>query len=192
MKTADAFLKGYKPAFLEILGLKQTTKHLNFLLANYPHVSHRDYDLLSGNRFYLFFQTDFMRHRFEEELKQSTFSLADTDRILGMTLGFPPRAVGFYVQMMREKRKGNTQAYQQMKSRKIGMIYSGCSFASDIADFKENALWLLKRYPYEEAKEDGMYIRIGLEPRIPVPVDDYQGLTEFHEYIMKKSGFVTV
>ena len=79
-----------------------------------------------------------------------------------------------------------------MKSRKIGMIYSGCSFASDIADFKENALWLLKRYPYEEAKEDGMYIRIGLEPRIPVPVDDYQGLTEFHEYIMKKSGFVTV
>lgn len=183
MRTVDAFLKGYKPAFLEIPNTKWTTKHLDFLLENYPYVSERDYDLLFGRQFYLFFQNELIQALFQAEIKRSTFSKEEVDRILGTILGFPPKAIEYYVRMMEEERRGNLEVYQQMKNRKIAIIYCGCSFSSDIKDFEINALWLLDKYPYEEAKKDGMYIRLNGE-RLPVPIENYRQIMEFHEYIL--------
>lgn len=192
MKTVDAFLKGYKPAFLEIPNDRFTTEKLDLLLTEYPFVDETAYDLLNGNPYYLFFQNEVLRARFQTEIERTTFTKGEIDRVLGTALGFPPKAVDFYVRMQTEKRNGNLEAYQQMKNRKIGMIYCGCCFGSDINDFQENALWLLEKYSYEEAKEDGMFVRIGREPRLSVPIDDYRQLAEFHEYITEQIGVVSV
>ena len=189
MRTVDAFLKGYKPAFLEIPHERWKTEHMEYLLENYPYVSEKDYDLLSGRRFYLFFQNELIQSLFYAEVKRSTLSVKEADRILGTILGFPPKAVDFYVRMMEEKRQGNLEEYKRMRDRKIGLIYCGCSFSSNIEDFEINALWLLDKYPYEEAKKDGMYIRLDGE-RIQVPIESYHQLEEFHEYIRQKSGAV--
>jgi len=192
MKTVDAFLKGYKPAFLEVPDTEFTTEKLDLLLSNYPYVDEKAYDLLSGKKFYLFFQDEGVHARFQAEMERTTFTEVENDYVLGIILGFPPKAVDFYVRMQTENRNGNVEAYQQMKSRKIGMIYCGCCFSLDVNDFQENALWLLEKYPYQEAKEDGMFVRIGLEPRMPVPIDDYRQLAEFHEYIMQQRSVVPV
>lgn len=192
MKTVDAFLKGYKPAFLEVPNNEFTTEKLGLLLSNHPYVDEKAYDLLNGREFYLFFQDEAVHARFQAEIERTTFTKGEIDRVLGTILGFPPKAVDFYVRMLTEKRNGNVEAYQRMKNRKTGMIYCGCCFGSDVNDFVENALWLLDKYPYEEAKEDGMFVRIGLEPRLPVPIHDYRKLKEFHEYILKQSGAIPV
>jgi hypothetical protein len=192
LKTVDAFLKGYKPAFLEIPDTERTTAHLDLLLSNYPYVDETEHDLLNSNRFYLFFQDKSIYAQFQKEIKRIAFTKAEIDRLLGVILGFPPKAIDFYVRMMTEKRNGNLEAFQRMKNRKISMIYCGCSFGSDINDFETNVRWLLDKYPYEEAKEDGMFVRIGLEERLPVPVHNYRQLTEFHEYIMQQSSVVPV
>ncbi|MGX9706628.1 hypothetical protein [Laceyella tengchongensis] len=192
MRTVDAFLKGYKPAFLEIPHTKFTTEKLDLLLVKYPYVDEKAYDLLNGNAFYLFFQNQSVYARFQTEIEHIAFTKGEIDRLLGDILGFPPKAIDFYVRMMTEKRNGNIDAFQRMKNRKIGMIYCGCSFGSDVNDFVENALWLLEKYPYEEAKKDGMFVRIGLESRLSVPIGSYRELTEFHEYIMQQSSVVPV
>ncbi|PRZ12315.1 hypothetical protein CLV36_11581 [Laceyella sediminis] len=192
MRTVDAFLKGYKPAFLEIPHTKFTTEKLDLLLSKYPYVDEKAYDLLNGNVFYLFFQNQSVYARFQTEIERISFTKGEIDRLLGDILGFPPKAIDFYIRMMTEKRNGNIDAFQRMKNRKIGMIYCGCSFGSDVNDFVENALWLLDKYPYEEAKEDGMFVRIGLESRLLVPIGSYRELTEFHEYIMQQSSVVPV
>ncbi|KYQ87588.1 hypothetical protein L2649_02540 [Thermoactinomyces vulgaris] len=118
--------------------------------------------------------------------RSGTLSAKEADRILGTILGFPPKAVDFYVRMMEEERKGNIEEYRRMRGRKIGLIYCGCSFVTDIEDFEINALWLLDKYPYEEAKEDGMYIRLDGE-RIRVPTESCRQLAEFHESIRKNA-----
>ena len=189
MRTVDAFLKGYKPAFLEIPLERFKTEHMEYLLENYPYVSEKDYDLLSGRPFYLFFQNELVEYLFYAEVKRSTLSEKEADRILGTVLGFPPKAVDYYVRIMEEERRGNLEECQRMRDRKIGLIYCGCSFVTDIEDLEVNALWLLDKYPYEEAKKDGMYIRWNGE-RIQVPIGSYRQLAEFHEYILQKSGAV--
>lgn len=186
-----AFLKGYKPAFLEIPHERWKTEYLEYLLENYLYVSEKEYDLLSGRRFYLFFQNELVQSQFYAEIKRSRLSEKEADRILGTILGFPPKAVDFYVRMMEEKRKGHLEEYQRMRERKIGLIYCGCSFSSDIEDLEINALWLLGKYPYEEAKKDGMYIRLD-EEKIRVPIENYRKLSEFYDYILQKKGAVTV
>ncbi|WP_198054009.1 hypothetical protein [Thermoactinomyces sp. CICC 23799] len=192
LRTVDAFLKGYKPAFLDIPLERWKTEHMEYLLETYPYVGQNDYDLLSGRPFYLFFQNELIQSLFHAEVKRSgTLSAKEADRILGTILGFPPKAVDFYVRMMEEERKGNIEEYHRLRGQKIGLIYCGCSFATDIEDLEINALWLLDKYPYEEAKEDGMYIRLDGE-RIRVPIESYRQLAEFHESIRQRRGAVPV
>jgi hypothetical protein len=192
MKTVDAFLKGYKPAFLEVPNHKYTTEKLDTLLAKYPYVDDKAYDLFDGKAFYLFFQDEALRTRFRADMERTGFTKGEIDRVLGITLGFPPKSVDFYVRMMTEKRNGNIEAYQRMKKQKVGMGYCGCYFGSGVADFLENALWLLEQYPFQEAKDEGMFVRIGLEDRLRVPVNSYRQLTEFHQYILQKSSAMPV
>lgn len=192
MRTVNAFLKGYKPAFLEIPDTEYTTKKLDLLLTNYPYVDEKKYDLLNGNRFYLFFHDESTRLLFQEKIERITsFTEEEIDRLLGVILGFPPRAIDFYVQMWKEKRMGNLEVFGQMQNRKIGLIYCGCCFTSDINDFIDNVRWLREKYPYEEAKEDGMFVRLGDE-RLKVPFDNDHQLTEFYGYILRERDLVTV
>lgn len=188
MRTADSFLKGYKPAFLEIPDREWTTKHLDFLLTHYPYVDEKRYDILEGDQYYLFFQDELIQALFQKQMQQIS-TKEDLDRVLGNILGFPPKAVDFYARMMKEKRNGNENAYQQMKKRKIGMIYCGCSFASDVRDLKVNVKWLLEKYPYEEAKEEGIFVRVDGE-RLKVPFKHEDEFTEFYEYILSKYDLV--
>jgi hypothetical protein len=189
LRTVKAFLKGYKPAFLEIPGTEFTTKKLDLLLAKYPYVDEKQYDVLNGNRFYLFFQDEVILEQFQEKINSISFTKEEIDCVLGTILGFPPKAINFYVQMWKEKIRGNLKGFEQMQNRKIGIIYCGCCFVSDVTDFQENVLWLLEKYPYEEAKLDGMFIRIGDE-RIQVPIGDIRQIRDFHEYIMHHVGVV--
>lgn len=186
MRTVESLMKGYKPAFIEVPDGWET-EHMEYLLKNYPYVSEKDYDLLFGrNNFYLFFQNELIKAWFHAEINRSEFSEKEVDRILGMVLGFPPRAVNYYVKMMDEKRNGNLAEFQRMKSRKVSLIYCGLSFSSGIEDLEINALWLLERYPYEEARKDGMYIRLNGE-RIPVPIENPKQIAEFQQKILNNT-----
>ncbi|WP_124726275.1 hypothetical protein [Staphylospora marina] len=149
-----AFLKGFKPALLEVPNGEFASDVVRLLGNGYPYVSERMIDLLGGRRFFLYFQNEAECIRF-----RTAFAEEDKDRGLGLALGFPPKAVDWFVRMQTAKRSGNLEQYRQMKDRKIGMGYCGCLFVCDVGDFLENARWLLDTYPYREAKEAGMYVR---------------------------------
>jgi hypothetical protein len=55
LSPATAFLKGYKPACLEVPIRESPTDVLHLLLDKYPYVSEKMYDLLGGREFFLFF-----------------------------------------------------------------------------------------------------------------------------------------
>lgn len=61
--------------------------------------------------------------------------------ILGNALGYPPKAVRFYGQAVRNR---------SLKKKKVGIHFASISCSSSIDDIVENAFWLWNTYSFED------------------------------------------
>jgi hypothetical protein len=65
---------------------------------------------------------------------------------LGLTLGFPPKAVEFYVTYYEWQLHDRSAAVAYYFSHKVGYRYAGVMCEGHIDDLIENAEWLWNRY----------------------------------------------
>lgn len=132
METIDAFLAGLKPAIYE----KKDPRY-----DRYPHI-------ILHNDLCLYFQTENMKRQFINNTKNVSFPSLEFERILGLTLGFPPKAVEYYVAIHQEQRKnGDTSGLE------LGLHYCGVECLTSLHDLTDNVLWLWDQYSHPSILE---------------------------------------
>lgn len=145
MKTPEheiqSFLYGYKPAYLHAAGFKfpYQTKDEVKQLDKYPCIE----GIFSPSSYaqVLYFQN----HQLKENFLLSGIDYRKDSRefqlLLGETLGYPPKAVRYFVNHYWNE-------VDTERSDKIGMHYCGISFVACIDDLEENSKWLWDTYNY--------------------------------------------
>lgn len=110
----------------------------------YPYITKKQFHALEDHEV-IFFQNEHLR---QQALDQYIRCNEDCERfsptfhrIVGTILGFPPRAVDFFVQYQHDPR---------LKRYRIGMKYCGVECIGSICDLADNAAWLWERYPYPD------------------------------------------
>ncbi|SHF20748.1 hypothetical protein SAMN05444392_11080 [Seinonella peptonophila] len=164
MRTIDAFLKAYKPAFLAIPGTRSVGDKLPLLIETYSHIYEADHNE------YIFFQSNELKQDFASKTCKMQYISLDFEKELGKVLGFPDKAVEFFITKKQIKRTlgEHSAEYLKLKEKHIGLRYCGVQCAASIDDLIENVEWLWERYPYQEAIEDGTYVRVR-EERLRIP-----------------------
>jgi hypothetical protein len=173
MNFYEMFVQGLKPAIYRNSFDKQFVEKLPYLKEHYPYISHRKIALIPEAETYLFFQNERMKEDFLRKLNQisSPFS-PDFHRLLGHTLGFPPKAVEYFAQT-----KMGTVEAELLNKRKVGMYYLGIGCSGDIYDLVENVHWLWDTYQINKEME----VRLGCS-MITIPF----GKTEMLERIKEE------
>ena len=182
MKAAYAFWKGYKPAFFEIPDSPFCTPQLPYLIENFPYIDEKKCNLFDGKKFYIFFQEEESMLNFQRQMEAIQPQSPEFHKIFGLTLGFPPNAVDFYVKKITAKEDERLQ----LKRQQIGLRFCGISCAANINDLIEDALWLWDRYPYPEAIREGLSIRVHNE-RVSVPYKNFTRLRYIHMQILERT-----
>lgn len=124
MKPIEAFLKGIKPALFE----RPTDE-----LLKYPYVEITDLAL--------FFQNDQQKKTFVEQSKGLSFGTREFDRVFGLTLGFPPLAVEYYV----ATRHSNADI-MDFVFNETGIHYAGLRFITSLDHAQESVRWVWNTY----------------------------------------------
>ncbi|MXQ55931.1 hypothetical protein [Shimazuella alba] len=150
MKDLEFFLKGYKPSYYNTELDEEFTKHLPELIKSYPYID-MGIELMDDVQYYLFFQNDVLKREFEERMEGVPIRSPEFHEILGHALGYPPKAVHFYVQAERDR---------SLKKKKVGIHYASISCSSSIDDIVDNAFWLWNTYSFQDATKEPLRIRI--------------------------------
>ncbi|WP_124727910.1 tetratricopeptide repeat protein [Staphylospora marina] len=137
----ESFLLGVKPACSENILWLPTAFQLK--LRRYPSVKKEN------RRGAIYFQTEEMKQRFLEETKNLSPDSPEYIRILGLTLGFPPKAVDFHVRSLSRDPAHPQEATKWYNLHKVRANYAGNMFAENIDDLVENTEWLWNRYGRE-------------------------------------------
>jgi hypothetical protein len=163
MHDVDAFLSGMKPAFYGNTGSPTCMENI-YKLQQYPCIT-KGIDIFDGPEFFLFFQTEKMKAEFENQVQNIPPRSPAFHRLLGITLGYPPKAAAFYAAC---------QENEQYYDYSIGIMYGGVRCVSHVDDLIENASWLWNRYT------DDIDLRIQTGGNHH-PVDRYD-LERLHEF----------
>lgn len=146
-----AFLHGYKPAFIftphyipRFYEPHDVEKLLTYPCIQQikPHNKPQD----------IYFQNEALKHSFQTKIKDLDHNAPEFHRILGESLGFPPKAVAYYVNELQ----GLTD-----RNRRIGYEYNGVNFIGSIDTMIECVYWLWKRYPQSYFRERELEISYG-------------------------------
>ncbi|MFC7442216.1 hypothetical protein [Laceyella putida] len=134
MKDIESFLQGYKPALL-------TNPHYQLYhaadllkLSTYPSTKVKIHKMDQ----LLYFQTKAEKQRF---LQQTHPLLPDSPcyhREVGLALGFPPKAVEYYV---------TTMHHESVDEQKVYLEYCGIGFVTSIDYMMEDIQWLWQHVP---------------------------------------------
>lgn len=155
ISSYEAFLEGIKPSTyvnLDILSRPELIPELQ----KYPSWNECE-------NFWLFFRSEEKKERFLNEYRNLNES--GRHRLLGLELGFPPKAVDFYVKQHDWYQKDQPKADEWFFSNKAGLHYHGIRFASHIDDLHDNVRWLWHTYKIDEPIEisvgssSGMWIQ---------------------------------
>lgn len=170
MESIEAFLKGIKPALFE---------RPNDKLLQFPYVEIGD--LL------LFFQSVEQKQDFVERSMGLSFGSPGFDRLLGFTLGYPPRAIEYYV-----KTRHSQSDIKEWVFREASIHYVGQNFVTSIEDLRENVQWVWDTYSYPEELylsfvryENGQLVA----EMIPV---DYRNHSELEKQTQRMVDYLTV
>ncbi|SEM68603.1 hypothetical protein [Lihuaxuella thermophila] len=142
MYDVEAFLTGIKPSLL------LSTAHPLFekVLA-YPSL---EIDLIDDRPQYLFFHTEKERACFAKRVDPLSHRSPAFHRELGLVLGYPPKAVEFYVRKKECQDQCNWHDLQLLKAKIAGLHYAGIGCNSNVDDLWDNAHWLWNTYRQDE------------------------------------------
>lgn len=138
-----AFLSGHKPAFL----YNQKEKPWFYeedevqALKKYPLVQ-VDVELAQNQT--LYFQCEQERRDFIQRTQDLIMNSPSWLRELGLVLGYPPKAVDFYVALKQDP---------ALESQAVGIHFNGIGCTGNI-DIIENVCWLWERYPSSWFQQD--------------------------------------
>jgi hypothetical protein len=141
MYCFESFLKGYKPAVL--MNPNHDDENDIKSLAGYPSVENVQVFDSAGQ--VLYFQNEELK---QDYLYQSKNTLnphsPEFHKLLGITLGFPPKAVDFYVSELMSP--------DDYRHDRVGLDYCGISCIGGLDDLLENTafLWDQIKNPKEE------------------------------------------
>ncbi|RAL22001.1 hypothetical protein [Thermoflavimicrobium daqui] len=141
MPSFESFIKGHKPAIYENSLCPLFSKVLPDLLLKYPFINGDNIALNDEGETYLFFDNEELKESFENQLSDITKGSLEFHRLLGRTLGYPPKAVDFYI---------HKEVNSQLSQRSVGLYYMGVNCSSDVLDLDENCQWLWEHYPSHE------------------------------------------
>jgi hypothetical protein len=133
MMPYHSFLMGYKPACFE--NLDRLDSEILEKLRRYPF--HQIYD-----NTVIFFQNETLKDQFLQQTRNLSPKSPEFCRVLGLALGFPPKAVEFYVDYYRWQIHDRKNALTYFFSHKVGYRYIGIMFEGHIDDLFENAGWM--------------------------------------------------
>jgi hypothetical protein len=132
MVDHEAFLKGIKPALYR--ADNQGLQELFPILKEYPHL--KDH---TGR--FLFFQSKEKKQEYVDNLRQIDINSPEYHKMLGLLLGYPPKAVDFYVRKCTDR---------SLAEVSIGLGYSGVRCVCDVRELIENTIWLWDTYQLDE------------------------------------------
>lgn len=125
MDPFEAFKLGYRHAYLCLRDLEEP--NYNYLISkNLPFTT-------VAHRSYLFFRQDQDCHAFNRRIQSWTRNDSEFHRIIGLTLGFPPIAVEFFVNALNNP---------DLEDKRAGFKYPGYEFAGHVDQSKEICRWL--------------------------------------------------
>ncbi|MDQ0418153.1 IS4 transposase [Croceifilum oryzae] len=132
VSSYEAFLEGVKPSAYENLDMLSQSELIPALK---KHPAWNECE-----NFWMFFQSEGQKERFLSQYLHSTDS--EQHRLLGLELGYPPRAVDFYVKILHETSHPT-----------VGVHYHGYNFTSCIHDLEENIKWLWSTHKIVDSVE---------------------------------------
>lgn len=133
MEELKAFINGIKPAILLLEGDEEVDS-----LLSYPHVY---VEISEYGKHILFFRNEASK----KEWVKSTIGVdrQELHRLLGLTLGYPPKAVNFFVANLGE----------HLRDKTVTVRYSGINFGGSIDDLEENIKWIWDSYQQKSASK---------------------------------------
>lgn len=145
VSSYEAFLEGIKPSTyvnLDILSRPELIPELQ----KYP--SWND-----GENFWMFFQTEEQKENFLSQHDCLHEDDPERERIVGLELGFPPKAVNFYTHYYKWQQHDREKAKEWFFANKASMYYHGLRFTSHVDDLEDNVRWLWSKYQIDEPVE---------------------------------------
>lgn len=176
MRDLDAFLLGYKPALLDTVLSEDFATMLPDLKRKYPYIT-EGIGLRDDVTTYMFFQTEEQKKSFQQQLEKVAPKSPEFHKILGLALGYPPKAVEFHSKLWSE----NEEA-KQLELRKVGMHYYGITCNGNVDDLIENCLWLWDTYNFPDGPKDTLEVRIHTN-FYPVEYKDVDTLKKLQEQV---------
>ncbi|RAL22003.1 hypothetical protein [Thermoflavimicrobium daqui] len=147
IKDTDLFLLGIKPA---LLTWDQDDRFDELL--KYPAITdfepmRYDYGRKRYFKNWIFFQTEDQKQEVlkkVEELGITSINDVEAERLLGHILGYPPKAVDSYIDILCEKDHDRKRAMEQ---RRCYVRYFGFRFICFVEHILESIKWLWSKYP---------------------------------------------
>ncbi|SHF33925.1 hypothetical protein SAMN05444392_11612 [Seinonella peptonophila] len=129
---------GEKPALIEYSKSNAflSNKHL---LMHYPHILTNDY--------YIFFQTIEQKNEFIPKLRKVKFDSPEFRKLVGLEIGYPPKAVDFYVKYSELEKQEGSYEINQLESHRVSIRYAGIRCVCHLDDLIECFEWLWEKYP---------------------------------------------
>lgn len=140
LMSYQSFLLGIKPACFETYD--RLTQEIRAQLECYPF--HQNYENAA-----IFFQNESLKEQFLQQTEGLTTKSPKYHKVLGLTLGFPPKAVEFYTSYFEWQLQDRSKALTYYFTHKVGYRYAGIMCEGHIDDLFENAEWLWNTYDVE-------------------------------------------
>jgi hypothetical protein len=162
-----SFLQGYKPSCYENIANLSAEKKDKLL--QYPW-------FLESPEFTLFFQTELLKETFLKRTKGLDGTSPHYVKMLGDTLGYPPKATAFCADYYARRQVDATQASAYFQAVKVNMLYCGVQFMSHVDALEENSYWLWDRYQYESPMRLKLFLSDSKLIQLAVPYLDHKQL----------------
>jgi hypothetical protein len=170
LMPAESFLAGIKPSCYE--NLTRVPPDVLRKLEKFPRFSvFPGYDM--------FFRDRQLRDKFVKAVEAIPRKSPDFHRVLGLALGYPPKAVEFYV-----KRVSGELSREEFYEQRVGFYHAGIWCTGHKRDIVVNMRWLWERYPYNDRSRITTYYNNDRQLH-PVQYGDYETLHNIAEALNK-------
>jgi hypothetical protein len=174
MTDIQAFISGRKPSLLHALPPDTPGFYDDWvLLQGYPWVHEVVINTLPGVTIY--FQDEEKKQNYLDRVGRVIVDSAEYHRLLGVTLGYPPKAAECYALLIDD-----------LHTPSVGMGWDGIGCTGGVHDIEVNVSWLWDHYPSASFVDD---VRISYYPTYYDPFDEVQTVErgiKYRDYVTLK------